>query len=227
MLSKRLQQVAQTVKNGELIADIGTDHAYIPIYLIKNKITKKAIAADISKGSCKKASLNINLRGLSDLIDVRCGNGLEVIKENEEPNVIVIAGMGGLMTISVLESNKRAVQCADQLVLQPQRDIDKVRKYIHSIGFKIENEKMLKEGDKFYNIINAVKGCEEYTEIEYLFGKKLIEERSSVLKEYVDTENNKLLTVLENMKNAAKENTADYERLNRLSEKYNEVMKCL
>lgn len=227
MLSKRLQQVAQTVKNGELIADIGTDHAYIPIYLIKNKIAKKAIAADISKGSCKKASLNINLRGLSDLIDVRCGNGLEVIKENEEPNVIVIAGMGGLMTISVLESNKRAVQCADQLVLQPQRDIDKVRKYIHSIGFKIESEKMLKEGDKFYNIINAVKGCEEYTEIEYLFGKKLMEERSSVLKEYVDTENNKLLTVLENMKNAAKENTADYERLNRLSEKYNEVMKCL
>lgn len=227
MLSKRLQQVAQTVKNGELIADIGTDHAYIPIYLIKNKIAKKAIAADISKGSCKKASLNINLRGLSDLIDVRCGNGLEVIKENEEPNVIVIAGMGGLMTISVLESNKRAVQCADQLVLQPQRDIDKVRKYIHSICFKIESEKMLKEGDKFYNIINAVKGCEEYTEIEYLFGKKLIEERSSVLKEYVDTENNKLLTVLENMKNAAKENTADYERLNRLSEKYNEVMKCL
>lgn len=227
MLSKRLQQVAQTVKNGELIADIGTDHAYIPIYLIKNKITKKAIAADISKGSCKKASLNINLRGLSDLIDVRCGNGLEVIEENEEPNVIVIAGMGGLMTISVLESNKRAVQCADQLVLQPQRDIEKVRKYIHSICFKIESEKMLKEGDKFYNIINAVKGCEEYTEIEYLFGKKLIEERSSVLKEYVDTENNKLLTVLENMKNAAKENTADYERLNRLSEKYNEVMKCL
>ncbi|MDO5389114.1 MAG: tRNA (adenine(22)-N(1))-methyltransferase TrmK, partial [Clostridia bacterium] len=136
-------------------------------------------------------------------------------------------GMGGLMTISVLESNKRAVQCADQLVLQPQRDIDKVRKYIHSICFKIESEEMLKEGDKFYNIINAVKGCEEYTEIEYLFGKKLIEERSSVLKEYVDTENNKLLTVLENMKNAAKENTADYERLNRLSEKYNEVMKCL
>ncbi|MDO5389115.1 MAG: class I SAM-dependent methyltransferase, partial [Clostridia bacterium] len=89
MLSKRLQQVAQTVKNGELIADIGTDHAYIPIYLIKNKIAKKAIAADISKGSCKKASLNINLRGLSNLIDVRCGNGLEVIEENEEPNVIV------------------------------------------------------------------------------------------------------------------------------------------
>ena len=71
MLSKRLQQVADTVNKSNIIADIGTDHAYVPIYLVKNNVVNKAIAADISQGSCKKAQLNVNNNHLSDLIDVR------------------------------------------------------------------------------------------------------------------------------------------------------------
>ena len=227
MLSQRLQQVADTVNKSNIIADIGTDHAYVPIYLVKNNVVNKAIAADISQGSCKKAQLNVNNNHLSDLIDVRCGNGLEVIDSDEKVDTIVIAGMGGLMTISVLESNKQAVNNASQLVLQPQKDISKVRQYIHSIGYKITNEVMLIDANKYYNVINAEKGNEEYTELEYLFGKILIENKSEILKEYVNVELNKIITVLKNMKDNGKGNSDDYKRLNHLKECYLEVKECL
>ncbi|MDO4301752.1 MAG: class I SAM-dependent methyltransferase [Clostridia bacterium] len=227
MLSKRLQRVADTVRKSNVIADIGTDHAYIPIYLVKKGIAERAVAADISAGSCKKAQLNINNNHLSDLISVRCGNGLEVIDKNENIDTIIIGGMGGLMAISVLESNREAVSNAKQLVLQPQRDIDKVRRYIHSIGFRIVNENMLIDGDKFYNIIDAEKGTEEYSEIEYLFGKCLIDSKSMILKEYAEIELNKLLTVLKNMKDNGKDNEQAYDRLNKLKCSYLEVIKCL
>ncbi len=227
MLSKRLQKVADTVNKSNIVADIGTDHAYVPIYLVKNKVANKAIAADISQGSCKKAQLNVNNKHLNHLIDVRCGNGLEVIKADEIIDTIIIAGMGGLMTISVLESNKKAVNNARQLVLQPQKDIYKVRQYIHSIGYKITNETMLVDNNKYYNIINAEKGIEKYTELEYLFGKILIENKSIILKEYVNIELNKIITVLKNMKDNGKENSNDYKRLNHLMNCYMEVKKCL
>lgn len=227
MLSKRLQKVADTVNKSNIVADIGTDHAYVPIYLVKNKVANKAIAADISQGSCKKAQINVNNKHLNHLIDVRCGNGLEVIKADEIIDTIIIAGMGGLMTISVLESNKKAVNIAKQLVLQPQKDIYKVRQYIHSIGYKITNETMLIDNNKYYNIINAEKGIEKYTELEYLFGKILIENKSIILKEYVNIELNKIITVLKNMKDNGKENSNDYKRLNHLMNCYMEVKKCL
>ena len=131
------------------------------------------------------------------------------------------------MTISVLESNKKAVNNARQLVLQPQKDIYKVRQYVHSIGYKITNETMLVDNNKYYNIINAEKGIEKYTELEYLFGKILIENKSIILKEYVNIELNKIITVLKNMKDNGKENSNDYKRLNHLMNCYMEVKKCL
>ena len=227
MLSKRLKLVADMVKVCDVIADIGTDHGYIPIYLIKNRIAKRAVAADISPGSCKKAALNVGISHLTDVIDVRCGNGLEVIEKGENIDTVIIAGMGGLMAISVLESNRDAVKGAKQLVLQPQRDIDKVRKYLHSAGFKISDEKMIVEGDKFYTVINAEKGFEEYTEEEYFFGKKLIESKSPILKEYVEKEDNKILKVLENMENKEMKGSEAYEKMYNLHCKYTEVKKCL
>ena len=89
MLSNRLKNVVSEVNKGNLIADIGTDHGYVPIYLVKNSIAQKAIAADISKGSCDKAQTNITLYGLNDKIDVRCGNGLEIIKDTEIVDTII------------------------------------------------------------------------------------------------------------------------------------------
>ena len=220
MLSNRLKNVVSQVNTGNLIADIGTDHGYVPIYLIKNSIAKKAIAADISKGSCDKAKTNISLYGLNDKIDVRCGNGLETI---------IISGMGGLLTIDVLKSNEKAVKNANQLILQPQRDIEKVRAYLHSINYKIINEEMLMESGKYYTIINAVKGSdEEYSEIEYYFGKFLLNKKSAVLKKFIDHEYKKINIVLDNISNNAVENADErISQLKHLKSLYEEALKCL
>ena len=229
MLSNRLKNVVSQVNTGNLIADIGTDHGYVPIYLIKNSIAKKAIAADISKGSCDKAKTNISLYRLNDKIDVRCGNGLEIIKDSEIIDTIIISGMGGLLTIDVLKSNEKAVKNANQLILQPQRDIERVRAYLHSINYKIINEEMLMESGKYYTIINAVKGSdEEYSEIEYYFGKFLLNKKSAVLKKFIDHEYKKINIVLDNISNNAVENADErISQLKHLKSLYEEALKCL
>ncbi len=210
-----------------MLADIGTDHGYLPIYLIKNNIIERAVAADISKGSCDKAYRNIALHNMDRYIDVRCGNGLEVISEGDKTDCIVIAGTGGLLAINILQSNPNVVNNASQLVLQPQRDIDKVRLYIHSVGFKIADENMIKEKGKYYTVINAVKGSESYTPLEYLFGRTLIKKRSPVLKEFAKEELYKIMNILENMQKSNKTEKAKYKELTELSELYEEVLKCL
>lgn len=229
MLSNRLKNVVSEVNKSNLIADIGTDHGYVPIYLVKNSITQKAIAADISKGSCDKAQTNVTLYGLNDKIDVRCGNGLEIIKESEIVDTIIISGMGGLLTIDVLKSNKEAVNNAKQLILQPQRDIEKVRAYLHSIGYKIVNEEMLIESGKYYTIINAVKGVDErYSELEYYFGKFLLYKKSTVLKQFIEHEYKKINIVLDNISNNAVENADErIAQLKHLKSLYEEGLKCL
>lgn len=227
-LSARLNMVAAMVKPCDFLADIGTDHAYLPIYLYKKGVIKYAVAADISKGSCDKAKGNINLHGLNNYIDVRCGNGLEVIRENEQPDVIVIAGMGGMLAIDVLNSGK-CTGSAAQLVLQVQRDIDKVRRYIHSIGYKIEAEDILKEDGKIYTAISAVKGKDAvYTEGDYYFGKLLIESKNPILKEYIEFEHNKLNRVLSSLNGKnTEEINARRRELGRMIDIQEEVLKCL
>ena len=206
-----------------VLADIGTDHGYLPIYLIRKNIIKKAI----SKGSCDKAYRNIVLYNMDNSIDVRCGNGLEVIGNDDDIDCIVIAGTGGLLAISILKSNVSAVSRTSQLILQPQRDIDKVRQYIHSIGFKIENEDMIKEKGKYYTVIKAVKGSENFTDLENYFGRVLIERKSPLLKEFATEEHNKIMNVLENMKSNNKTEDVRYKELVRLLKLYEEVLKCL
>ena len=137
--------------------------------------------------------------------------------------------MGGLLTIDVLESNKKAVNNAKQLILQPQRDIEKVRAYLHNINYKIINEEMLIEAGKYYTIINAIKGIdEEYSEIEYYFGKFLLNKKSAVLKQFIDHEYKKINIVLENISSNAIENADErIAQLKYIKALYEEGLKCL
>lgn len=219
--------VAEMVDECDVLADIGTDHGYLPIYLIKKNVIKKAIAADISRGSCDKAYHNALLYNMDSIIDVRCGNGLEVIASDEHIDCIVISGTGGLLAINILKSNENAVKEASQLILQPQRDIDKVRRYIHSIGFKIENENMITEKSKYYTVIKATKGREYYSDLENCFGKILIERKSPILREFAEKEQNKIQNVLKKMMNNNKTEDVKYKELTKLSKLYEEVLKCL
>lgn len=214
------------VDSCDLLADIGTDHAYIPVYLIKKGIIKRAIAADISKGSIKKAEDNAKKYDCLDKIDLRCGDGLEVINKGEQPNCIVIAGMGGMLAIDVMNKNIDVVKGVDKLIVQPQRDIDRVRKFLHKTGLKIDNEKMLFEDGKFYNIIVCSKGDDvNYSETDYWFGKKLVDEKNEILKEYIIYEMNKMNRVLESLRDNRELHIV--KRRNQIDKKYNEYKEIL
>lgn len=228
MLSERLKMVADMVDKCRFVADIGTDHAYLPIYLIKNGIAERAVAADISSGSCKKALDNIRRSGLEDYIEVRCGNGLEVMTEDEIPDTIVISGMGGMLAIDVLKSHKCG-SLAPCLVLQVQRDICAVRKHIISSGYKIKAEDMLREDGKLYTAISAVKGRDtEYTELEYMFGRYLLKSKAPLLREYIEYEHKKILNVLSRLEKMDGEDIKKRRtELERLSVLQKEALECL
>ncbi len=201
-LSYRLNKIAQKVTQNGIIADIGTDHAYIPIFLYKNNKIKSGIACDISKGSLQKAKDNIKKYNLQDKIQTRLGNGLEKISLQDNVDTVIIAGMGGMLMIDILEKGKYILENVKELILQPQKDIDKVREYLHKNNFKIIDDEMLKDDGKYYTIIKSIKGEEDilYKKEEYVFGRFEINNKCQTLKEYIEEQLYKMEIVLKNIK---------------------------
>lgn len=158
MITKRLQCILNYV-NSNTIADIGTDHAYIPIELANQKKIKKAIAADINKGPLEIAQNNIDKEGLSDIIETRLGSGLSVLKKDEAEQII-IAGMGGELIEAIITADYE-IALNSELLLQPMNNQYELRKYLMSNGFKILEEDIAIEGFKVYNIIKASRGAAE------------------------------------------------------------------
>lgn len=189
-LSRRLKAVADTVTIGNRVADVGCDHAYISIYLIKNNIAPHVIAMDVNKGPLERANENINNHGYGKRIYTRLSDGLEKL-EPGEADTILIAGMGGALMIKILEEGMEAVRKSTELILQPQSEIYLVRKHLHQIGFFINKEQMIKEDGKYYIIIKAEPSlkAESYDqEVFYQYGKLLLEQREPLMKEYLGRE---------------------------------------
>ena len=184
-LSKRLHAVAGLVTEGASVADIGTDHGYIPIYLIKEGIASKVIALDVKKGPLERARMHIIGYGLKDRIETRLSDGLQEVKPGEVDTMIA-AGMGGGLVIRILKEGRKVADQLSALILQPQSEIEKVRKYLNQSGFRITEEKMVEETGKYYPMMRVVHGeAETYEEYEYLYGKRLLEKKDPVLKKYL------------------------------------------
>lgn len=187
------------VTPGGRIADIGTDHGYVPIYLVEQNKAAHAIAMDVRKGPLARAGENIVRFGCSGRIETRLSDGLEKLEPNEADTVI-IAGMGGLLTVRILEAGLNVLQTVKECVLQPQSDLDKVRQFLHQHHFRIMQEKMLIDEEKYYTVMRVVHGEESlYTEAENLYGRYLINDKNPVLKEYLKKQTavkEKLLTAL-------------------------------
>lgn len=155
MITPRLQGIIE-LTDGETIADIGTDHAYIPIKLAMDKKIKKAIACDKNTGPLKIAEDNVKKYQLSDIIDLRCGGGLEPI-EKGEAECIIIAGMGGNLIGDIIEENHEKA-AASRLILQPMNAQYELRSRLIDMGFTIEKEELSSEGHKVYNMMRVVFG---------------------------------------------------------------------
>ena len=227
-ISERLKTVASFVRTSRVIADIGTDHGYIPIYLCLEDTIDRAIACDVNREPVRRAACNINRYGLGGRIETRLGDGLKPVKTGEAEGA-VIAGMGGMLIIDILDECREKTGALGELVLQPQTDVDRVRKYIHSIGFKIDDEAVIFEDGIYYNVIRAVRDKEKYdSEADYIFGRINIRRKDPTLKEFIEKDMNKSKRIMETLERAGTENSA--KRLAEL-EKYveicGEVYKCL
>jgi tRNA (adenine22-N1)-methyltransferase len=190
-LSRRLKAVADTVTKGTTVVDVGCDHAYISIYLVENNIASRVIAMDVNKGPLERAKENIVNYGYQNRIFTRLSDGLQKLGE-DTADTILIAGMGGALMVKILEEGKTAVSNSKELVLQPQSEIFLVRKYLHSIGSCIKEEKMVMDDGKYYVIIKATKDHENMydREVFYRYGKLLLEQREPLLHSYLDREMN-------------------------------------
>lgn len=204
-LSLRLQTICNMISSCKTIADIGTDHGYIPIYLIKNKICKFAIACDINKGPLEKAKDNISMEGLENNISLRLGSGFDIITPGEV-NVAIIAGMGGHLIKDLIESGIEVFKSLDYLILQPVQNPDVLRKYIYDSGFEVIKEELCIDEKIFYEIIKIryANKDENIKEIEndifYEVSHDLIKRKHPLVNEFIQYKLNKYNNILEYIK---------------------------
>ena len=185
-LSQRLSSVASMVTAGNCLADVGTDHGYVPIYLYERKIIPHAIAMDINKGPLERAALHIAESGMKEAIETRLSDGLTALKPGEADSV-VIAGMGGPLIIRILSAHPEVTESLKELILQPQSEISEVRIWLYEQGYEIVEEHMVFEDGKYYPMFKAVKNpeAEKLTDLEYKYGKISVLGEPEVLRAYL------------------------------------------
>lgn len=206
-LSKRLQAVAGLVTEGASVADIGTDHGYIPIYLAENKISTKILAMDVNKGPLERARIHIKSSRLDDVIETRLSDGFAALKKGEV-DTIIAAGMGGGLVIKIMTDYPEITSSVRCFILQPQSEIHKVREYLYENSFSIVEEDMVEEDGKYYPMMKVIHGdeCEGYTEEEFLYGRHLLQMSHPVLKDFLNRELSMKKEIICNVKKKAGEN---------------------
>lgn len=190
-LSKRLQAVADLGKFGDTMADIGTDHGYIPIYLIQSKRISHAVAMDIGKGPLLRAQEHIAKYQLGAYIETRLSDGAKELCCGEVSSV-VIAGMGGVLMQKILRDSEEVFRGVKEIILQPQSEIEQTRRFLLNNGYEILAEDMVLEDGKYYPMmrVSCVESIEEnpYAEakdIDFVYGAYLLKERHPVLRSYL------------------------------------------
>ncbi len=221
-LSKRLQRVADSVTEGSRLADVGTDHGYIPIYLVERGICPAAVAGDVNRGPLERAAAHVQAAGLEDRISLRLGSGLKAVDVSEVDSV-VMAGMGGELICQILRESPEFMEAGRELILQPQSEIYKVRRLLHEYSYHIEGEWNLLEDGKYYVIIKARPGRESYAHAgDYEYGKILIDKKDPLLGDYLRKQLMKKKTILERLSE-----TDHRDRMMELGEEIREIQRIL
>ncbi|WP_255992660.1 tRNA (adenine(22)-N(1))-methyltransferase [Clostridium perfringens] len=223
-LSKRLKRIAEHVDKCESVADIGTDHGYIPIYLVKEGICKKAIASDINKGPIEKAKVNVAFEGVSDKVKCLLGPGLNPLKVGEV-NGVILAGMGGNLTRDILLADMDKVKKYDFIILQPAQNPEVLREFLYKNDYEIIGEDLIKDEGRFYELFkvkyneNSEKLVFE-DELEYEVSPLLREKGHPLFKEFIEEKISRCETILSFIKEdteAAKKRKSDLEeKINKL-----------
>ena len=186
LLSRCLKAVADFVPQDMICADIGSDHGYLPIYLVGERIIPHAIAADIGKGPLESAALNVRKYHLEDKIELRLGNGLEVLLPNEV-SCVTICGMGGGLICEILNNSPQITASLQRLVLAPNVGAHLVRHWAGENGWQITAEELIEEDGHFYPIIRLEKGeMAELSAAEEFAGPLLLKNKHELLGDYLN-----------------------------------------
>lgn len=183
-LTPRLQEIADAVAPCRCIADIGTDHAYLPAYLCAKGICKSAIASDLRAMPLESAKETIARYHLGDRIETRLGSGASTLAPGEA-DAIVIAGMGGLMIAQILRDDAAVFQKAEQILVQPMSSVYELRTLLWEYHYRIAREWLSREGEKLYHIMAIASGREEKPgEWELFMGRSLLKEQPRHFEDY-------------------------------------------
>ena len=163
-ISERLGALATMVPPGSRLADVGTDHAYLPLYLAEIGRITQAIAIDVNPGPFVSARDAVLLAGMADRITVRLGNGLQAV-EPGEVDVAVMAGIGGVTIIQILEASPSVLETLSRLVLQPMVAVPQVRRWLQSHGWRIVDETIVQDEGRLYEILVAEPGLMEANDL--------------------------------------------------------------
>ncbi|HHU55100.1 MAG TPA: SAM-dependent methyltransferase [Acholeplasmataceae bacterium] len=189
-MTKRIKAIAEFITPYKYIADVGYDHGYLILEAFEKYNIVHAQAIDNKKGPLESAYNN--LKKYYDNITFSLSNGISDLERDIE--VVIIAGMGGMLIINILKENIEKLKNVKRIIVQPNRDIDKVRKFAISNGYKIVSEKIIEEESIIYEIIVLEKGSTTLNEQEIMFGPLLLKERSPIFikkwkKEYLRLKN--------------------------------------
>lgn len=193
-LSKRLSALAEMVTPGSRLADVGTDHGYIPVFLCQTGKIPSAIAMDVNSGPLERAKAHIAQYHLEGRIQTRLSDGLHKLLSGEADSVL-IAGMGGGLVQKILLEGGHALEGVSELILQPQSEIARTRSFLRENGFVIADENMVEEDGRFYPMMKAHKlegrtrdPGEGIQKMEDQFGPVLLKTGNPVLGAWLERE---------------------------------------
>lgn len=191
-LDNRLACAASMVRDNAVVADIGTDHAYLPVYLLKTGKISRAVASDINIGPLRRAMLNAEKYGVAEQISFIQSDGLQAVDAGGEAvdcvDDIVICGMGGELIAKIINTSRCAKKSGVRLILQPMSSVYELRAYLADSGFCITDERLCKAGGKIYTCMCAhYDGLRrEFSVTELLLGKRNIENGDLLFSEYAE-----------------------------------------
>jgi tRNA (adenine22-N1)-methyltransferase len=209
-LTPRLQAIAELVPPGSVVADIGTDHGYLPVYLLLEQICQRAVAADVKEAPLEQARETVAAFNCLHKIDLRQGDGLQILREDDAVDTVVIAGLGGRTIASILTAGREKLAGVKRLILQPMGEAGYLRVFLAENGYAIGQESLAMEGRHLYEIILAVPGREaEKDSFRLSLGPRLLEGRPPLFSVLLKEKIRKLRIVHKSLRRAQKKDVTD------------------
>ena len=190
-LKPRLMAIVEDIRLSNVLGtvyDIGTDHALLPIFLIKGGICKRVVATDISCGPLQKAAKNIRKHGVTEFVSLHKGDGFEAIPKIETGSYVIISGVGGVLLTEILEKGSDKAKMAQVIALQPMNNVPYLRQWLNDEKYRIIYEKLAVEDRRVYNILFCEYSGETelYSAVDYLIGKRFANCHEDVINKYAD-----------------------------------------